>query len=180
MIVCPDAPQRPEMRMPHVTAAVIGILNQKCGNEGEQVAPRKVMKRYVAEEMRRNRMSGQRDSLESQQVGHSAYWNVKVILDVSYVLNVNRVVEQTATSVIGGRKVHTRRSGASVMVHLGRTANAAATTVRADVAVMHLLARGEQEDIPAVVLTRRAAEVIDVHAMRHPEEKRGENHHCDM
>lgn len=133
------------------------------------------MKRYIAKEMRRNRMSGQRDSLESQQVGHSAYWNVKVILDVSYVLNVNRVVEQTATSVIGGRKVHTRRSGTSVMVHLGRTANAAAV-----VAVMHLLARGEQEDIPAVVLTRRAAEVIDVHAVRHPEEKRGENHHCYM
>lgn len=162
-----------------MTAAVIEILNQKCGNEGKQVTPRKVMKRYIAEEMRRNRMSSQRDSLESQQVGHGAYWNVKVILDVGYVLNVNRVVEQTATSVIGGRKVHTRRSGASVMVHLRRTANAAAT-VRAAVAVMHLLARGEQEDIPAVVLTRRAAEVIDVHAVRHPKEKRGENHHCDM
>ena len=179
MIVGPDTPQRPEMRMPHVTAAVTGILNQKCGNEGEQVTPRKVMKRYVAEEMRRNRMSGQRDGLESQQVGHGAYGNVKVILDVIYVLNVNRVVEQTATSVIGGRKVHTRRSGAIVMVHLGRTANATAT-VRAAVAVMHLLARGEQEDIPAVVLTRRAAEVIDVHAVRHPEEEHGENHHCDM
>ena len=179
MIVGPDTPQRPEMRMPHVTAAVTGILNQKCGNEGEQVTPRKVMKRYIAEEMRRNRMSGQRDSLESQQVGHGAYGNVKVILDVIYVLNVNRVVEQTATSVTGGRKVHTRRSGAIVMVHLRRTANATAT-VRAAVAVMYLLARGEQEDIPAVVLTRRAAEVIDVHAVRHPEEKRGENHHCDM
>lgn len=179
MIVCPDAPQRPEMRMPHVTAAVIGILNQKCGNEGEQIAPRKVMKRYIAEEMRRNRMSGQRDSLESQQVRHSAYGNVKVILDVSYVLNVNRVVEQTATSVIGGRKVHTRRSGASVMVHLGRTANAAAA-VRTAVAVMHLLARGEQEEAVAILLTRRAAEVIDVHAVRHPEEERGENHYCDM
>ena len=179
MIVCPDAPQRPEMRMPHVTAAVIGILNQKCGNEGEQIAPRMVGKRYIAEEMRRNRMSGQRDSLESQQVRHSAYGNVKVILDVSYVLNVNRVVEQTATSVIGGRKVHTRRSGASVMVHLGRTANAAAA-VRTAVAVMHLLARGEQEEAVAILLTRRAAEVIDVHAVRHPEEERGENHYCDM